>query len=247
MKTVMIEVMSALILSILVSGSRAVLAQEFKYSVEHDHLFKSCKGELIINRQGVEYRTDNREHARSWSYADIQMIKLATAKKIEVISYESSRMKLGGDKTFEFKVLKGEVTKAVSDFLLARVERPLATSFVASEEKPQYAIPVRHRHSFGGDQGRLKVYADRVVYESAKQEGSRSWRWSDVKGISRTSPYQFSITTFEPKLGGPTKTYNFDLKEPMGDAVYDYLWVRVYKPTLPASPDEKREGQRNQP
>lgn len=241
MKTVTIKVMGALILSILVSGGRAALAQEFKYSVEHDHLFKSCKGELIINLQGVEYRTDNREHARSWSYADIQMIKLATAKKIEVISYESSRMRLGRDKTFAFKALKGEVTKEVSDFLLAHVGRPLATGFVASEEKSQYEIPVRHRHSFGGEQGRLKVYADRVVYESAKQEGSRYWRWSDVKGISRTGPYQFSVMTFEPKLGGPTKTYNFDLKEPMGDAVYEYMWAKVYRPTLPAKPSETRE------
>lgn len=240
MKSLMMRVMSIIALSMLAFGGREAFAQEFKYPVEHDHTIKSCKGELVINRDGVEYRTENKDHARKWSYTDIRMIKLASPKKIEVISYESSRMKLGYDKTFAFKVLKGEVTREVSDFLLARVERPLATSFVASEEKPHYEIPVRHRHSFGGDQGRLKVYADRVVYESAKQEGSRYWRWSDVKGISRTSPYLFSITTFEPKLGGPTKTYNFDLKEPMDDAVYDYLWARVYKPTLPASPGVKQ-------
>ena len=247
MKSAMKRVVNALALSILVLGSRAAFAQQFRYPVEHDHTFKSCKGELVINRDGVEYRTGNKEHARKWSYTDIRMIKLVSPRKLEVISYESSRMKFGGDKTFEFKVLTGGVTKEVSDFLLSRVGRPLATSFVASEEKPRFEIPVRHRHSFGGDQGRLKIYADRVIYESEKQAGSRYWRWSDVKGISRTGPYQFSITTFEPQLGGPTKTYNFDLKEPMGDSMYDYLWAQVYRPTLPASPEQQREGRRIQP
>ena len=247
MKHVVMRIMSVFALSILALGGREAFAQEFKYAVEHDHLIKSCKGELVINRDGIEYRTDNKEHARKWAYTDIRMIKLVSPKKVEVISYESSRLKLGYDKAFEFKVLTGEVTKEVSDFLLARVGRPLATSFVASEEKPRYEIPVRHRHSFGGVQGRLKVYADRLVYESEKQAGSRSWRWSDVKGISRTGPYQFSITTFEPKLGGPTKTYNFDLKEPMSDGVYDQLWAQVYRPALPASPDDQREGRRLQP
>lgn len=247
MKTTIIRLMNVLVLLLFVLGGRAAFAQEFKYPVEHDHLLKSCKGELVISQEGIQYRTDNKDHARKWSYADIQMIKLESPKKIEVISYESSRMKFGGDRTFEFKVLNGTVAKEVSDFLLARVERPLETRFVASEEKPRYDIAVRHRHSFGGEQGRLKVYAGRLVYESEKKEGSRSWRWSDVKGISRTGAYQLSITTFEPQFGGPTKTYNFDLKDDRGDALYDLLWANVYRPTLPASPRDERQAQTVRP
>lgn len=222
-------------------------AQEFTFRVEHDHAIGSCKGELIINQDGVEYRTGKKEHARKWAYVDIEMIKLNSPRKVEILTYESARMKLWRDRAFEFKVLDKEVTKEVSDFLLQRVQRPLATTFVASEEKPQYALPVRHRRSFGGDQGTLKVYADRVVYESQKSQSSRYWRWSDIKSFSRIGRYELSITTFEPKLGGPTKTFNFDLKEEMNDAMYDYLWARVYRPTLPASPDDKREGERIQP
>lgn len=223
-------------------------AQEFKFRVEHDHLIGSCKGELIINQDAVEYRTEKKEHARKWTYTDIEIIKLMSPRKVELLTYESARMKLWRDRAFEFKVLDGKVTKEVSDFLVKRVERPLSTTFVATEEKPQYAIPVRHRHSFGGCQGALKVYVDRVVYESQnKQESSRYWRWSDIKSFSRIGRYELSITTFEPKLGGPTKTFNFDLKEEMNDAMYDYLWARVYKPTLPAMADEKREGERPQP
>ena len=86
-----------------------------------------------------------------------------------------------------------------------------------------------------------------MVYESEKKNSSRYWRWSDIKSISRTGPYQFSITTFEPKFGGPTKTFNFDLIEQLDDAMYEYIWARVYRPTLPAAPEAKRESERVQP
>lgn len=247
MNGMLLKVMSSIALSMLVFGGREAMAQEFRYRVEHDHTIGACKGELIISQAGVEYQTSKKEHTRKWSYTDIEMIKLRSPRKLEILTYESARMTLGRDRAFEFKVLDKEVTKEVSDFLLKRVERPLATTFVASEEKPQYAIPVRHRRSFGGDQGTLKVYADRVVYESQKPESSRYWRWSDIKSFSLIDRYEFSITTFEPKLGGPTKTFNFDLKEQVNDEMYDYVWARVYRPTLPASPDDKRDGRRVQP
>jgi hypothetical protein len=247
MKAMMIRAICSIAFATLLLGGRAASAQEFKYRVEHDHAFGSCKGELIINPDMVEYRTDKKEHARKWTYSNIEMIKLSSPRKVEILTYESARVRLGRDREFEFRVLDGDVTKEVSEFLLKRVERPLATTFVATEETPQYAIPVRHRHTFGGDQGTLKVYGDRVAYESQKPERSRYWRWSDIKSFSRIGRYEFSLTTFEPKLGGPTKTFNFDLKEEMNDAMYDYLWARVYRPTLPASPDDKREGQRIQP
>lgn len=215
-------------------------AQEFTFRVEHDHAIGSCKGELLINQDGVEYRTGKKEHARKWTYTDIEMMKLRSPRKVEILTYESARMKLGRDRTFEFKVLDKEVTKDVSDFLLNRVERPLSTTFVASVEKPQYSIPVRHRQSFGGDQGTLKIYADGIAYDSVGTKSSRLWRWTDIQSISRMGPYQFAVTTYEPKFGGPTRTYNFDLKERMDDDAYDFVWSRIYKPTLPASMEVKQ-------
>jgi hypothetical protein len=247
MKNRMIKTLNAIALLVLIFGAREALGQEFKFKVEHDHLVKSCKGELIIGPQGVEYQTENKDHARKWNFTDIKMIKLESPREIEVISYESSRKTLGQDRTFEFRVIEGEITKQVSDFLLARVEQPLATSFVATEEKPRYELPVRHRHRFGECQGTLKVYADRVIYQSDKQDNSRYWRWTDIQSISRTGPYQFGVTTYEPEFGGPSKTFNFDLKEQMDEKVYDYLWTRVYKVRLPASANENRLAGRSQP
>jgi len=237
-KHLIIRLFSVAALSILISGGWAS-AQEFTFPVEHNHTFKSCKGDLIINGEGLEYRTTHKDHARKWTYTDIKMIKLVSPKEVNVLTYESRLLTLGRDEAFQFKVLKGEMSKDVNDFLLARVSRPLATSFVKSEEEPQYAIAVRHRQSFGSDQGTLKIYADIVAYDSVSAKNSRRWRWTDIQSISRMGPYQFAITTYEPKFGGPTETYNFDLKERMDDSVYDYLWARIYRPTLPASPEVK--------
>lgn len=246
MKSMIIRLISAAALAVLVFGSQEARAQEFKYQVEHDHLYKSCKGELIINQDGVEYWTDNKDHARKWSYTDIKLLKLASPKKVEVVSYESGLKTIGRDKSFQFKVLEGEITEDVSEFLLARVARPLTTSFVATEEKAQYEIPVRHQHRFGGCQGTLRIFADRIVYESDKEENSRYWRWSDIQSISRTGPYQFSVTTYEAKFGG-SKTYNFDLKERMEDTVYEFAWARVNRVTLPGKPLNEQEARRIQP
>lgn len=240
MKVKRITFAGTALIGFLITLGTMASAQEFTFRVEHDHAIGSCKGELLINQDGVEYHTDKKEHTRKWTYPDIEMIKLRSHRKVEILTYESARMRLGHDRKFEFKVFDGEITKEVSDFLLKRVERPFSTTFVASDEKPQYAIPVRHRHSFGGDQGTLKIYADGLAYDSVRTKSSRRWRWADIQSISRTGPYQFAITTYEPKLGGPTKTYNFDLKERMVEGVYDFVWTRVYKPALPASPDVKQ-------
>ena len=238
MNHLIIRLFSGAALSILISGGLAS-AQEFTFQVEHNHTLKSCKGDLIINNEGVEYRTTHKDHARKWTYTDIKMIKLVSPTQLTVLTYESRLLTLGRDETFDFKVLKGELSKDLSDFLLTRIERPLATSFVKSEEEPRYAIPVRHRQGFGSDQGTLKIYADIVAYDSVRAKSSQRWRWTDIQSISRIGLYQFAITTYEPKFGGPTKTYNFDLKERMDDTVYDYLWAKIYKPTLPASPEVK--------
>src|SRR5262249_38537475 len=56
---------------------------------------------------------------------------------------------------------------------------------------------------------------------------SRYWRYSDIQGFGHPARYRFEITTFEDKFGGPTKVYDFQLKEDLAASAYDYVWVRV--------------------
>ncbi len=140
-------------------------------------------------------------------------------------------MFLGRDERLTFEILEGKIDQKVSDFLRERIARPFATSLVEEQAAPLAEIPVKHSHRFGGCEGTLKVFADRLVYESQTGHDSRSWRWTDIRSISRPDIYRFDVETFEPQIGASSRSFNFILKEQMPDKTYDLIWSRVYRPT----------------
>ncbi|HET8674582.1 MAG TPA: hypothetical protein VFO63_02250, partial [Blastocatellia bacterium] len=71
MRNSIIRLISVVSLSILFAGGVEARAQKFTFAVEHDHLFKPCKGVLTISAEGVLYETTDKEHAREWAYTDI--------------------------------------------------------------------------------------------------------------------------------------------------------------------------------
>ncbi|HEU4388929.1 MAG TPA: hypothetical protein VFV34_14105 [Blastocatellia bacterium] len=229
MKRIVILTLSAA--TVLMSTALSSAAQDYSFAVEHQHFWDSCKGDLVVTNEGIEYRT--KDHPRKWAYPDIKLIRVENPKTIEITTYEASNLKLGSDQVLKFKLTSGELPDELSRFLLSRVRRPIVTNSVAMSGDARYTIPARHRHRFGGCQGTIRIFDDRVVYESQDPDGSRQWRYSDIQSISRGGPYRLAIATYEPQFGGPSKTFNFDLKERMDEAVYDYLWAAVYKVSLP--------------
>ena len=228
MKRLVLSLIAALAVSTLFAGGTEAKAGEYRFKAKHDHVRKYCVGELVINDAGVEFVTAEEGHSRKWLYADVKLLKLVSPTELRVLSYENSRLKVG-DRDFRFELTEGQLTKEVSDFVLSKVARPVSTSFVpASGEEPVYSIPVRHRRRIGGDEGVLKVYPTGVAYESAGgADDSRYWRWTDIQGVGRSGKFSLSVKTYEPELGGPTKSFDFDLKGRAGDEVYDYMWDRV--------------------
>src|SRR5581483_3136239 len=190
-----------------------VNAQEFTYKVEQDRTIGHRDGQLIISDKGIEYRAAKRENEdRTWTYEDIKLF-------------------LGRDESLTFKIVEGQIDQKVSDFLRERSARPFVTSFVEKEAAPLAEIPVKHSHRFGGCEGTLKIFADRLVYESQTGHDSRSWRWTDIRSIGRSDLYRFDVETFEPQIGASSRSFNFILKEQMPDKTYDLIWSRVYRPT----------------
>jgi hypothetical protein len=112
---------------------------------------------------------------------------------------------------------------------MERAARPLVTSVLpASEDIPAFEAPVKHLRRFGGRIGTLKVYSDRVIYESQDEPSdSRYWRYGEIRSFSQSDRFRFEIVTFEDKFGGP-KAYNFQLREDLPAGAYDYIWTRVY-------------------
>jgi hypothetical protein len=209
-------------------------AQNFEFPVERERLFQNHRGTLVITPDGIEYRAAQKNESRSWRYMDIQQIKIESPTEIEILTYEDQwRMlgpMLGRDLVFRFRLLEGKITPGLSALLMAKASRPVTTSVapVSDGEGAKFETAVKHLHAFGGCEGALKIYPDRIAYESAdKPAHSRYWRYSDIQGFSHSSRYRFEITTFEDKFGGPAKVYDFQLKEDLPTQAYDYVWVRV--------------------
>src|SRR5215475_8382957 len=204
-------------------------AQSFEFQVERELLLRNHRGTLVITQDGIEYRTDQKNESRSWRYKDIQQIKIESPTVLEILTYEDQRQMLGRDRIFRFRLLEGKITPEVSALLVAKAARPVATSVApVTNGEPKYETAVKHLHAFGGCEGALRIYPDRVTFESTdKPEHSRYWRYSDIQGFGHPSRYRFEITTFEDKFGGPTKVYDFQLKEDLPASTYDYVWVRV--------------------
>lgn len=221
------------------------------WKVEHDHAIGEGKGELHITESGIEFNgegKDENRHSRHWRDDDIKRLELKR-NELRVVVYEATRIPIiprkapftdgktirsGTEHDYVFKLREGEITPEVASMLLARFNRPVATSVLPpilnDEEagKLLFEIPVFHRHRAGGRSGVLRVYEQHVVFVAEATGDSHFWRYSDIRDIGNLGRYGFEIATYEGQLGVDGKSYIFDLKRPMTESEYEALWTKVY-------------------
>ena len=216
-----------------------VNAQEFRYEVEQDRTIGHRDGELIISENGIEYHARKRANEnRQWTYrGDIKVLEILSPTKIRIWTYKDRGALLGKDESLTFKLVDAELDQKVSDFLRERLPRGFVTSFVEEYGTLLAKIPVKHSHRLGGCEGLLKVYPDRLIYDSETGHDSRSWRWTDIRSVGRPDIYRLDIETFEPQFGASSRSFNLTLKEQMPDRIYDLVWSQIYRPTPLIRPD----------
>ncbi|HKY28418.1 MAG TPA: hypothetical protein VJM12_10820 [Pyrinomonadaceae bacterium] len=219
--------LSTLLLGVLEGKSQN---QEFTYAVKQDRTIGKRDGHLIISAKGIEFRARKEKDSRSWSYRDIRLVEILSASDIRIWTYQNRKLLLGRDENLTFKVVDAEFEQKLSDFLRAHIDRALVTSFTEEEGAPLAQTAVKHLHRFGGCQGILKVFSDRLVYEAADKHDSRSWRWNDIRAVSRPDTDRIEVLTFEPQIGAPNRSFNFILKERLSERVYDLIWYQVFQP-----------------
>lgn len=230
MKTriVQLSMIPALLLLIVTTAA----AQEFKYKVEQDRMIGHRDGELIISDRGVEYHAKREKDSRTWTYADIKLFEILSPTRLRIQTYKDRKLYLGKDESVTFKIIEGQLDQKAGNFLRDRTTRPFVTALVEEQEQTSIArIPVKHSHRFGGCEGTLNVYTDKLEYQSKTGHDSRSWRWIDIRSVGRADVYRFDVETFEPQMGASSRSFNFVLKERMAEEIYDLIWSRVYRPT----------------
>jgi hypothetical protein len=209
-------------------GAGAVPAQDFEFDVRHQHILKDCRGKLSFSVAGVEYRTSQVTDSRTWKYSDLRVVKVDSPTEITLVTYDDQKRLLGKDRAFEFTLLEGKVPAELSAFLLSKVSRPMVLAVLPEAGQPAFEVPVKHLETFGGARGMLRIYSDRVVFESSHEDDSRIWRLRDIERFGQPDHLRLQITSRVPRHGGPTEVYNFELIEDIPDGLYDYVWVRLH-------------------
>ncbi len=210
-------------------GAAPVGAQNFEYAVKHSHILKDCRGTLKITPEGVEFNAQKPKDSRNWKFEQIRTLEIKSPTEICLVTYEDQKRWFGKDKVFEFTLLDKKATPELSAFLLSHVKRPMELAVLPEEgAKPAFQIPVKHLHTVVGAMGTLRIYSDRIVFQSDKAGDSRYWRLADIERFSQPDRFRFQIVSYVPKAGGPTEVYNFQLLEDLPEGVYDYLWVRLH-------------------
>jgi hypothetical protein len=218
------------------------------YSVAHDHAIGKGRGELRITESGIEFTGEGKDetrHSRNWRDDDIKRLELKQ-NELRVVVYEAARLPLiprkapftdgktvrsGTERDYVFKLREGKITPEIVSTLLARFNRPVATTVIPRDEeagKLLFEIPVFHRHRAGGRSGVLRVYEQHIVFAAEDTDAARFWRYADIRDIGNLGRYKFEIATYEGQFGVDGKSYIFDLKRPMTEAEYETLWTKVY-------------------
>ena len=189
-------------------------AAETRFSIRHDHLRKGCTGTMVIDDRGISF-TGPKKHAWRWNYDDIQQLKLAP-KHVYLLTYRDRKLLLGADRAFNFS---GPVPEAAYALWKDKLDQRFVAEVADKHVQPVWTIPVKHRGRIAGNQGMLEIGEDRIVYAGGRED-ARTWRFGDIRNISSSGPFQLTITTLE-------RGFNFQLKQPLSEARYDQLWLRI--------------------
>ena len=205
----------------------ALYAAAAQFPVRHLHLHGGCNGLLTVDENGVSF-AGPKGHAWKWQLQDIQELKLAP-DSVTVLTYQDNKWRLGLDR--EYRFLGQTPAKELSALLSPRMDQRLVVQIAEPVKDAVLSLPVKHLGRIEGSEGTLAFGGETVVYTTAKSDDSRTWRYSDIDTISSSGPFQLTVTTFERERSqyGDRRGFNFVLKQPIAEAKYNELWLRIEK------------------
>jgi hypothetical protein len=224
---------------------------EFRYHSWHGHSrpphIKRAgeMGTLVITDAGVAF-AGSPKHTWRWAWEDIEQLKLAPAS-VTVLTYRGNKWKPGADREYRFDLLDGKTPEGAYAYLKGRLDQRLVAEMPDRAASALWEIPVKRLLRFGGEQGVLQVSASEIVYKSAARDESRTWRYQDIDNISSSGPFQLTVTSFERAAMhyGDRKGFNFELRQPLDEARYNDLWLRLERARGLQILDSYRQGKDN--
>ncbi|HLK63780.1 MAG TPA: hypothetical protein VKU19_10105 [Bryobacteraceae bacterium] len=203
----------------LIVAVACAAAADAQFTVRHHALQHACNGVFLVNREGVSF-TGTKGHVWSWKIQDIQEFQLSP-RSIHILTYRDKKLRLGADEGYQFTgtIPADEVYAILRERMDQRLVAMLGTPPGAGAA---LTVPVKHLGHITGSEGTLAFQDGAVVYSTPKAEESRTWRYIDIENISSSSRFDLTITTLE-------KDFHFQLKQPLAEAGYNELWLRIEK------------------
>jgi hypothetical protein len=201
----------------------AVAAAAAQFPMRHRHVRGGCEGTLDISESGVRFQGP-KGHAWQWKLDQIRQLELAP-DRVVVTSYENGKLP-GTERGYVFTgtVPANELYILLKD----RMDQRLIADLAPAPASATWSVPVKHVGR-AGSQGALEMAGETIAYRSTAKDESRTWRYTDIAGVSSSGPFQLTITTLEraPAQYGGRKDFNFELQQPISEDKYDELWRRV--------------------
>ncbi|MGH9470501.1 MAG: hypothetical protein ACRD1N_09185 [Terriglobia bacterium] len=182
-------------------------------------LVRSAKGTLSFTESSISFEARDRRFSRRWPYVEIETVSVAR-KELTLTSYQNRGHFVPGDHRYSF-LLSRAIPPDVAERLVALVGKPIINADPAAAGPSWLTLPARHRTLTGGTNGFLRFSDRGIDYITRQGNGGRSWRWADIQTIARSDPYHFRVAAFR-------ETFDFELKRPMPQRVFDRLWDFVY-------------------
>lgn len=198
--------------------SAGAAGQDLKFPARHDHLRGGGSGVLAFTNEGVEFEESGKksEHSRRWSYADLHRFVLGPTF-IRITTYDDVRWQLGRDREYRFDEIPDGIAQQLYAALGGRLDQRFVAE-IATVPSALWTAPAKMLRGTSGSNGVLTIGGESIAFES--EHRSRTWRYSDVAGLSNAGPLELSITS----LDGETR---FQLKQIMPEEQYNTLWRRI--------------------
>ncbi|HLJ15206.1 MAG TPA: hypothetical protein VKV15_11965 [Bryobacteraceae bacterium] len=188
-------------------------------SPAHLHrLLKAISGTLILDAEGIEFRSAQVSHR--WPYPEIHTFDLVGPKELILMDYENRPWHEPGERRFHL-TLQNSIPADLASMVAAAVGKP-SRNGDPGHDTPFFAeIPAHHRAWTGGSNGVLRLRQTGIDYITPGGRDGRSWRWSDIQTIANPNPYSLRVT-------GYREIFEFELKQPLSPALFDWIWDRLY-------------------
>lgn len=196
--------------------------------VQKRSAFRDQSGQLNFLPDGIEFQPEGGGAPLRWSFPDIQQLKLSPGR-LQLRTYEDRPWLLGSDRSYSFSFSQSCLGEEGIRFLREKISGVLVDGLSQREpEEKRYEAAVKLRRTWRGEQGRLEIGDREIAFRTQSEGQSRVWTYDQILSFALPSRRELELTTDEMKFGGPTRTFRFQLKTPLPDSIYDYLWVRVH-------------------